>query len=320
MTVPALAHFPNGSTIIVQTTTENVEIENVQFTEEHITSISNSDPVVKRKRKSVKVEDVTEKKSKLDKLGHKKLKKDKFIETVTAYKCKLCDFLGLAIEVVEEHLQREHEAEYLDSSDWLEVALKENIRLKCPQCQNSFVSEGSRSFKIHMMDDHGEDEENANVYFDLQNGLRRSQALQFMKEQREIQKIQKSALVNREMEAYVDIKGELRVRTIKSLVNDTDSDEELDVTAEKYFDVARGSSPVVAETPNPSTPPKNVSKRKTPAILSKKMGRPKGTKSVGISKLRSLNPNISMSEVVMGIPCQRDRCGKKLKGTNLSTE
>ena len=309
MTVPALAHFPNGSTIIVQTTTENVEIENVQFTEEQIASIDTSNPAVTRKRKSVKVEDVTEKKSKLERVSHENLKRDKLIETVTAYKCKLCHFLGLTIEVVEEHLQREHEAEYLDSSDWLEVALKENIRLKCPQCPNSFVSEGSRSFKIHMMDDHGEEEENANVYFELQNGLRKSKALEFIKEQKEIQKIQKTALVNREMEAYVDSKGELRVRTIKAATDETD-DEELDVTAEKYFNVVRGSTPV-DDTPDPTTPPKLGSKRKRPTILSsKKMGRPKGTKSVGLSKLKSLNPNISMSEVVMGTPCQRDRCGK----------
>ena len=188
---PSLAHFPNGSTIIVQTTTENVEIENVHFSEEHIESIdTRSDPAdTKRKRKAVKIEDVGEKKSKIEKLAQKELKRDKFIETVTAHKCKLCNFLGLTVEAVEKHLQEAHEAEYLDSSDWLEVAYKENIRLQCPQCPNSFVSEGSRSFKCHMIDDHGEDEESANVYFELQNGLRKSKALQFIREQKEIQKI-----------------------------------------------------------------------------------------------------------------------------------
>ena len=33
-----------------------------------------------------------------------------------------------------------HEEEYLDDENWFEIAQKENIRLECNRCSNSFLS------------------------------------------------------------------------------------------------------------------------------------------------------------------------------------
>ena len=320
-----LTDYPN--TIIVQTT-ENIEIEDVH--DDHVATMDDEGKILYGKRKRVEsfmpVNEVggSSKKSKLERDALKEVKRNAFIETVMAYRCKLCSHLGATVKEVEYHLGTQHEAEYFDASDWLEVAQKENIRLECPvsDCQNSFVSEGSRSFKIHLIDDHNFPEEEVGEHFKTQNALRKSKALGVIREQKEALMIKRSALDNREMEAYVDEKGDLRVRTVKS--NGADSDEELDVTADKYFQVAKDEdgrttlpdddaskiSFVVKKTVATAAVPNNLV-RKKPSILSK-MGRPKGSKSVGLSKLKQLNPNITMSEDLFGTPCNRGRCGVRL--------
>jgi len=180
----------------------------------------------KRPRKEIVVQNVN--------TTEKDAKRQKFIEAVAAFKCKLCDFLGLTVSDVEGHLMTAHEDDYFDHNDWLEIAKKEDIRLQCPKCDNNFISEGSRSFKVHMMDDHGDSEQAANELFDKQTSIRRSKALILLKEQKELRKIKRSAYLNKQMEAYVDVKGELRVRTAQD-----DQDEFIDVPAAKYFDVVK---------------------------------------------------------------------------------
>ena len=331
-----LTDYPN--TIIVQTT-ENIEIEDLhdhvgameekQYDDEEAEKIFFG----KRKRVEQAVNEGRSRKSKMERDALKEVKRNAFIETVMAYRCKLCSHLGATVKEVEDHLGIQHEAEYFDTSDWLEVAQKENIRLECPvsDCQNSFVSEGSRSFKIHLIDDHNVAEEEVGAHFKTQNALRKSKALGVIREQKEALMIKRSALDNRQMEAYVDEKGELRVRTVKSnLAEDDgtiDSDEELDVAADKYFQVAKNEEQVDVAAKTSNTPKAsfvvekteggggngipNNQVRKKASILSK-MGRPKGSKSVGLSKLKQLNPNISMSEDLLGTSCNRGRCGVRL--------
>ena len=308
----SLADYPN--TIIVQTT-ENVEIENVQ---DQVAA------AVFGKRKRGADNDEESKKSKLERDAQKEYKRDRFIETVMAYRCRLCvSFLAMDIRDVENHLMSQHEADYFDASDWLEVAQKEDIRLECPiaDCQNLFEKE--RSFKTHLIDDHNFPEDEVGQCFQSQNALRKSKALAVIREQKEAMKIKRSALDNREMEAYVDEKGDLRVRTIKSNEDGTDSDEDIDVTADKYFQVVKESQRIDPddEVHNSATDVKisHIEKtdsvenqtRKKPTVLSK-LGRPKGSKSVGLSKLKQLNPKITMSEHLFGTPCNRGRCGVRL--------
>ncbi len=67
----------------------------------------------------------------------KKSKEDhRFIEPVSAYRCKLCSSLMLTFSEAEEHLANSHEDEFMACDDWLEVAQRENIRLECPRCEN----------------------------------------------------------------------------------------------------------------------------------------------------------------------------------------
>jgi len=59
----------------------------------------------------------------------------KYIEAVSAFKCKLCNELALTLSEAEEHLATSHE-EFAGNEDWLEIAKRENIRLECPRCEN----------------------------------------------------------------------------------------------------------------------------------------------------------------------------------------
>ena len=225
------------------------------------------------------------------------------LEPVNAIKCKLCNHLSLEMDQAEQHLIQEHEDEYFyhfSSQDWLDIALKEDIRLDCPRCSNNFRSEGSRSFGVHMMDDHQDTEAVADAFFEQQNEMRRRRVLRFLRDQRESQKIKKTAFYSKPMEAYVDVKGQLRVRSVLG-ESGADGRDQIDVTADKYFSVV-SSDPepekkeLVSNQDNDLSRPRTTSKTES---LTKK-GRKKGSKSIGLSKLKSLNSNITMSEEVLG--------------------
>lgn len=233
-----------------------------------------------------------------------------FIESVQAFKCKLCDFLSLHQDQVENHLKSSHTDEYFNhfaNHRWLEIAQKENIPLKCPRCDNSFMSEGSRSFKIHMTDDHKDSEAVADAFFEQENLIRRKKVVKLLAEQREAHQIKETASLNKPMEAYVDGKGQLRVRSVtyegQKEANEGRPDETaevIDVSAEKYVSVvkkigAKDRFYVQDKTILREERPKNLSK-----CSETKKGRKKGSKSIGLSKLKQLNSNISMTQEVLG--------------------
>ena len=103
-----------------------------------------------------------------------------------------------------------------------------------------------------MMDDHGLSEDEANELFNKQNAIRKRKAWTIFNEQTEIKKIKQSAYYNKHLEAYIDEKGELRVRSTQEYKNieevnssdDNDDDMGLDVSADKYFAVVRGTEDV----------------------------------------------------------------------------
>ena len=223
------------------------------------------------------------------------------LEPVQAFKCKLCNHLSLEMGQAEQHLIREHEDEYFyhfSSQDWLDIAFKEDIRLDCPRCDNNFRSEGSRSFKVHMMDDHQDSKAVAEAFFEQQNDMRRRRVLRFLRDQREAQKIKKTAFQSKPMEAYVDVKGQLRVRSA------ADGRDQIDVSADKYFSVVSSDPDKDILVTNDLPRTKTTSKTESFA----KKGRKKGSKSIGLSKLKSLNSNITMSEEVLGENLTLRRC------------
>jgi len=67
-------------------------------------------------------------------------------------------------------------------------------------CPRSFTSEGSRSFKTHVIDDHQVSEDVAQAMYERQNNARQSKAMAIMREQRLSIKIKKSAIGNKKLE------------------------------------------------------------------------------------------------------------------------
>jgi hypothetical protein len=84
-------------------------------------------PVVAAKKKRYKILPVTPiqplpKRTKEEREAAKEAKRQKFVEEVTSFKCKLCGFLALTLPEVEQHLLHQHEEHWIDNDDWLEVA------------------------------------------------------------------------------------------------------------------------------------------------------------------------------------------------------
>ena len=87
----------------------------------------------------------------------------------------------------------------------------------------------------------------------------------------------------------------------------------LKVSADKYFAVVSKVDTVLPQSKKirvdcTSNEPKNCQNETMPIpnddiIDPMKTGRRKGSKTIGLSKLRQLNPNISMADTVIGTPC-----------------
>ena len=192
---------------------------------------------------------------------------DRHVERVVCSKCRICGYLTTSTKSIDLHLEAEHldllEASVLSSSastdcassNWTDIAQKHQIPLRCSLCMNTF--QGTHlSFKVHLMDDHALGEEETNSYFQTQNEKRRLETVEAVKKRRrDVEKYKKN---KREiLEAYVDKKGELRVRTVQRYVEhdrgnktvcdmkeeDTmkeylyDTEENVDVSAKEYIDV-----------------------------------------------------------------------------------
>merc|ERR1712062_43407 len=107
-----------------------------------------------------------------------------YIETLVCSKCKICGYLTTSSEKISSHLESEHldvlESSVLSSTststsantNWLLIAQKHQIPLRCPLCINTF--RGTHlSFKVHLMDDHSLNEDGTNAHYDTQNEKRR---------------------------------------------------------------------------------------------------------------------------------------------------
>ena len=318
----------------------------------------------------------------------------KKVTSISCFKCQVCGFLGLTNKAVEDHMMLEHDADLEDGGDdsWLAVAQKEGIKLECSFCPNKFNAEGSRSFKVHVIDDHGVNEAEAEKQFRARYAERKATTLAFIKRKREEEREERRRCRKDGLEAYVDEHGELRVRSTRRGTKkrkgkkreelpdggagedlpDTDNDkkaEGVDVSAKEYvaaIDVARkmekakkggdeikvrpdekqktliemtqrrrrkrlkkesigdsdstsddGCGPVGEEVGGDidivNVP--GASASATPARSPKKRaGRPRGARSIGLTRLRRMNPNIKLSDDHMGSECGVDGCGVRLRG------
>ena len=346
---------------------------------------------------------------------------DTYIEKVICCKCRICGYLNTSSRRINDHLESEH-LDLLDESalfsissemrpiltNWSNVAQKQRIPLRCSLCMNTFQGV-YLSFKIHLMDDHGLDENDTNKYFEAQNEKRRIETLEHVKKRK--YDIEKQRGDKREiLEAYLDEKGELRVRTAKryiahafnegketrnilnSNVEELAKDEEnVDVSAKEYMEavkVARnlesanssknhthetistnkdqkrlialtkssiekllktnsvnskkksntrgecraiktklvqktarlaGSKNMIAKkNTNSDERSKITEEERIQPIVTTKMkrtvGRPKGSRTIGLTKLKRVNPQIQMNDKEMGgTECGLDGCAVRFK-------
>lgn len=168
---------------------------------------------------------------------------------------------------------------------------------------------------------------------EIRNRDRKEKALKVIREEKQRERQERRKQKHTSYEAYVDANNELRIRVPQSLDlkftknklvikenPETDnSDEEIDVLmnddgvrdikASDYAAlVSRHKGCVKDNTEN-----KNIVDTSSKNRQKRKVGRPKGSSSIGITALRKINPNIVVSDEEMGSMCEVNECAIRLK-------
>lgn len=328
--------------------------------------------------------------------------KKNVVQPISCFKCTECGFLGLSHKQVEDHALFEHEFDLTeDNEEWLVVAQRESIKLECPFCPNKFNAEGSRSFKVHVLDDHGVNETEADKHFRESHQKRRSKTLEWMRAKRAEEKEERRRARRDVLEAYVDEQGQLRVRNTTKGKKSPGSDvvstpcasstittPSVDVSANEYVDaleigkkIAKSKKLVKLGTlPDPlpqmdekqklliglsqkakkrpanaqtdedsldddddndddddddddididietlapvlmntikSESADHVGGSSSSSVPRRKVGRPKGSRTVGLTKLKRVNRNIELSEERMGVECGLHACANRFKSAD----
>ena len=264
-----------------------------------------------------------------------------YVECISMLKCKLCGFVSSSYSGMDNHLFDEHDKEITISrlhnkEDWQHIAKKKGVQLNCPMCQNVFNSE--KSFKFHLTEDHNMSESLALSSVKKENYIRKNQTLNIIRTEKE--RLREERKINRQhsFEAYLDTSGELRIRRIaKVLENELgqvtslnpcyiDCDQKdvikdykdmkgiLDIKASDYADFITKKVDGLDGKLKKSDLLINKENRSAIKVLTRpKTGRPKGSKNLGISKIRKINPQITISDNMMGYECGVDGCAVRLK-------
>lgn len=262
-----------------------------------------------------------------------------YVECISLLKCKLCGFLSISSSGIDEHLFDEHDKEManskLDDEDsWQKIASKEGIKLNCPMCQNVFNSE--KSFQVHLTEDHNLSESLALSRVTRENYARKSKTLNIIRTKKERLRQERKRNRKHGFEAYLDSGGELRIRRIAALVGDEsgqvdsinssyiDSEQTnvkkddknlkrvFDMKASDYVDFITNKVDEYDETLNNSV--LLIANDNSPVKVNRpRTGRPKGSKNLGITKIRKVNPQVTISDDIMGYECGVDGCAVRLK-------
>ena len=254
---------------------------------------------------------------------------DNFVEKLTMFKCKVCGFLSSSSEGVELHLFDDHDERisqfrFKDENSWIKVAQREEIKLHCPLCSNLFSSE--RSFQVHLTEDHLLSESEAIARFAKENGERKRKTLKIIREEKEKLKLERRKSRQFGYEAYLDSCGELRIRSAGSrfqLHREQDDDEidvegdeteqttdRFDMKASEYVDMVLKGKPVSDRLVEED---EDGRERRTERTVRTKVGRPKGSRTLGLSAVKKVNPNLCISDQLMGEECNIDNCAVRLK-------
>jgi hypothetical protein len=84
---------------------------------------------------------------------------DSYIEQVACYKCKCCHFLALEKQGVVMHIELVHGSELLGTHR------ETRYYIKCPGCENVFLS--SKSLRVHLLHDHQMGDEELKMLVDV---------------------------------------------------------------------------------------------------------------------------------------------------------
>ncbi len=307
---------------------------------------------------------------------------DPRVESVSCFKCRECGFLGLSARAVEEHCLLEHEEQEAatlhnaegtsesgrqqprqrrggpqqqvrpgarrsirpeTSTSWLAVAIQEGVKLQCPLCSNQFSAESSRSFIVHVTDDHGKDDGEAEALFQEQRDKRRVATIEALRSKRRKERERRRRAFPEEqglaLEAYIDgASGDLRVRTCSGdtvgavrAEGKAENNAELDLSAEDYMSAmdslrsggesSSGSSFLLRKIKEASKERKDSLVRLPPPPKRGRVGRPRGSRSLGITRLRkaaaaaagSSGVVISLSDLRMGAECGVGDCAVRMR-------
>jgi len=249
---------------------------------------------------------------------------DQYCEKVTCFKCKLCGYLCLNNTALKHHLMDDHEEiaaeqENISETAWLPTALKYGIQLTCPLCSNKFNS--GRSFKVHATEDHGLKECEADRELEIRNRDRKEKALKVIREEKTRERQERRKRKHNAYEAYIDSNNELRIRVPQNLdlhlTNSNCIKENTDMdNSDEEIDVLMNDDGVKDIKASDYSFGKDNTEKKVQGVKSKqkrKVGRPRGSSSSGITALKKINPNIVVSEEEMGSLCGVNECAVRLK-------
>ena len=168
---------------------------------------------------------------------------------------------------------------------------------------------------------------------DIRNRDRKEKALKVIKEEKLRERQERRKRKQTAYEAYVDANNELRIRVPQSVdlklsinkcitKDNTDadnSDEEIDVLMNDDGVKDIKASDYAAFVSKHKGFGKDNSENKhqvggcEKSKQKRKVGRPKGSSSIGITALRKINPNIIVSDEEMGSMCEVNECAIRLK-------
>ncbi len=277
-------------------------------------------------------------------LAQRSISSDPRVESISCYKCTVCGFLGMTVTSVEEHCLLEHEEELEGteprqqvrrsgnrsrsaSSSWMSVAIQEGVKLQCPLCPNQFSAESSRSFKVHVTDDHDKEEAEAESLFQQCNARRRTATINALRIRRRKERDRKRKLCPDQLslEAYVDEKGELRVRTSGGDDGAVQGQQEQqDLSANECIIAmhALKASEEVEKGKELLEKFKITSGENGEDAVSlpkrSRIGRPRGSRTVGITRLRraasaAIRGAVVLSDHRMGAECGVGDCAVRMR-------
>ena len=121
---------------------------------------------------------------------------------------------GLKHHLLDDHEDIVTEDDAVKEGAWLDIALKFGIQLNCPMCSNTFKS--GRSFQVHVTEDHGVTENEAEAQLESRNKDRKEKAIRVLREEKQKEREARRRKRQLAYEAYIDNNNELKVRLPKS--------------------------------------------------------------------------------------------------------